>query len=186
MKRCFKCKLEKPLDDFYKHKQMADGYLNKCKVCTKKDVSVGTVPRVCTECGKDFKALTGEVNRGGGLVCSRSCYYDRLRRTVKRGKDSPNWKADSVGYGGLHSWVKKHLGKPNYCEFCKSTSAKKYEWSNKSGEYKRLLSDWQRLCTKCHNAYDEMPRKRKETIVKKYGTLSYVTKDDKTGKFIPY
>jgi len=38
-KTCFKCKVEKPITDYYVHPAMGDGRLGKCKECARKDVT---------------------------------------------------------------------------------------------------------------------------------------------------
>lgn len=154
MKTCFKCNQTKDISEYYFHKQMADGHLNKCKDCTKKDVKRGTVPRVCTECDKHFMALATEVKRrgGGAYTCSRSCYYKRLEKLM-----TAKYPVKS-SYHTIHNWVYKMGGKASKCELC-SVKGSTYHWSNKSGDYKQDMSDWWELCVKCHHKYDNISEK---------------------------
>jgi hypothetical protein len=80
-----------------------------------------------------------------------------IKRFVAFGKNHPLWKGDDVSYSGLHYWLERRLGKPRVCDHCGTINAKKYEWANKSGKYKRDITDWVRLCSRCHRIYDNHP-----------------------------
>jgi len=78
------------------------------------------------------------------------------------GKNNPMWKGDKVGYSALHEWVHKKLAKPLACNLC--SEVKPLDLANKSGEYKRDLTDWIWLCRKCHVKYDHVSEKRAITM----------------------
>lgn len=74
--------------------------------------------------------------------------------TIK-GKNHWNYKGeDNVLMGRKHKIIEIKYGKPNYCEICKSTKKKKYEWSNKYHKYNMKKEYWQRLCNGCHQRFD--------------------------------
>jgi len=117
VKTCRKCLVEKPLSDFYAHKDMADGHLNKCKCCTKLDlrISRATKPRVCrprrsravfpkpvrvskripnmkricVTCGDEFEKHPYYVKKYGGKYCSIKC------RTFI-GENNPKWRGGRI------------------------------------------------------------------------------------------
>jgi len=83
---------------------------------------------------------------------NKTSFQKGHKRTVE--ELNANWKGNEVGYGALHDWLKLRLGKPRYCETCGTKKAKKYEWANISGEYRRDVTDWRRLCVSCHRKLD--------------------------------
>lgn len=46
MKVCFKCHRSLPFGEFYRHPEMADGHLGKCKDCTRDDVTEHRIKNV--------------------------------------------------------------------------------------------------------------------------------------------
>jgi len=91
------------------------------------------------------------------LVCNKIitygykyCHYHGVPKDEKHA----DWKGDYVGYRALHDWIERKLGKPQKCEFCESTIAKRYHWANLNHKYNRKFTDWVRLCVSCHRYYD--------------------------------
>jgi len=93
--------------------------------------------------------------------------YHRVKilKGYATGERSPNWKGNEVGNVALHNWVARHRGRPSVCEHCgleDPQHPRRFQWANKSGEYKRDLEDWLRLCGKCHFVYDKQHLRRRD------------------------
>ena len=129
--------------------------IGKAKFCSKECAYADKHNRIsknCLTCNKEFIIKPSRIKYGLGKYCSKNCFYERPDKP--REEKHHCWKGDKVGYSAMHDWIIRQKGRPKICEHCGTTTAKKFEWANVSGEYKREISDWIRLCTKCHIAFD--------------------------------
>jgi len=150
-KECQQCGKKFPKPPKYSQKQWENAKYcsNECDGKSKRNGK--TVE--CEYCGGKFYTQPSVKQK----YCSSSCFAkDRPKEEHSR------WKESGVGMPALHEWVEKELGKPDNCEHCDRDNAARYEWANKSGEYKRDTDDWIRLCSVCHKAYDGMTLFTKE------------------------
>jgi len=129
MKTCFKCRRELPLSEFYKHKQMGDGHLNKCKKCTKSDST---------------------KHRNDNLEKIRA--YDRMRGNRQTNEYRNEYKLKHPNKYKAHTLVgnairdKKLFREP--CEFC---GTKDDIHAHHDDYLKPLNVCW--LCAACHSQW---------------------------------
>ena len=107
-KKCFKCGNVKPLTDFYKHKEMPDGHVNKCKECNKNDVRENYKKKSSNEEWLEKERIRGREK------------YHRLnyKESQKEWDKNKPWKKSNI-YKNLRSKFKEvpithHLHHWNY------------------------------------------------------------------------
>lgn len=124
-KACFKCGDVQPLDAFYRHPNMADGHLNKCKMCARRDVQDNYAKR-----------------RAQYQSYDKSRYKHRYQRGDFRPRDATKEKARIT----LHNAINRgKVSRPPRCERCHATCKPHGHHEDYS---KPLTVQW--LCRPCH------------------------------------
>lgn len=135
----------------------------------------------CAICPNDFEVVLSRIGRArycsfdcrnkgisNGLFNNKRCVGRKpwnkglngihlSPKTEWAKSNEKQFDGDINAYNRLHRWVRKNLGRPETCESCLESglAREKIHWANKSREYKKELTDWIRLCAKCHFDYDK-------------------------------
>ena len=159
MKNCIICKAIKPLDEFYKHKKMTDGHLNKCKECTK---SQSKERENKLRLNPDW--VEKEKER------AREKYY-RLNYREKH-KPSPESKKKA-----MDRYIKKYPEKYKAKNYTQHIICKKgnnlHHWSYNKEHYKDVIE----LSVKSHNKIHRFMKYDKKTFM--YKDLNGILLDTK-------
>lgn len=131
-KTCFKCNQEKPLHLFYKHPNMADGHLNKCIACAKKDVTKHR--------GKNLPKIRA-YDRARASLPHRKEASKRYLETYRRRHKKREIATRAVAYAIRRGYLRK---KP--CLRCGSLRSVAHHEN-----YDKML-DVMWLCQPCHKA----------------------------------
>ena len=137
-KECFKCKKEKPLSEFYKHPQMKDGYLNKCKPCAKEDVTANR---------------NNNIDKVRQYDRDRSKLPHRMKLNTERCKEfRKQFPLAYKAHTAVNNAVRDgRLIKPEICSSCKKPAT---QIEGHHEDYNKPLEiTW--LCASCHRKLDK-------------------------------
>lgn len=109
VKKCFKCHHTKPLERFYVHRRMADGHLNKCKSCTKRDVKKRYYdPRFIAR----IRTYEKQRNQTAERKATKLAYQKRRRQQFPGRKRANAWVCNAVRDGRLKRLPCEICGNP--------------------------------------------------------------------------
>jgi len=137
-KTCMKCGELKPLSDFYKHPMMKDGHLNKCKECTKKDVSNNYYKN---------KKYYQEYEHSEKRIASRRERSGKYLKQHRLNNPEKNRARRILAY----NIRKGYITKPSICIVCKEES--EHIQAHHSDYSKPLDVVW--CCPQCHRDIHE-------------------------------
>jgi hypothetical protein len=128
----------------------------KCKDC---DKIIWNVSIRCKSCNRSFcnKKNSQKISlrmKGNTFFKGKKHKLESMEilSEKRKGTLNPIWKGDKVGYGALHSWIKRNKHKSKLCENCRIN--KSFDLANISGEYKRDINDYKWICRSCHMKED--------------------------------
>jgi hypothetical protein len=163
MKVCFKCGIEKDFSFFYKHKMMGDGYLGKCKECTKQDARKHRDDNL--EKVKEYdRNRPNAKERNKRFIESHKKRMENPAYREKVNKQRNDWSLRNTVKRAAHIITgnairdSRLLKQP--CEVC---GLKKNVQAHHDDYEKPLIVRW--LCVKHHNEHhkQERDKKRKST-----------------------
>lgn len=149
-KSCFKCGAEKPLTEFYRHSAMADGHLNKCKTCTKKDSAKHREENLESVQAYDRNRPNREKRneeRGERLKRDYAEDPDKFleRQRKYRAEEPEKYRARNAVSNAVRDG---RLFRPDHCTACGTSCIP--EGHHPSYEVSEWLTvDW--LCSSCHH-----------------------------------
>jgi hypothetical protein len=143
-KICFKCGIEKELSEFYKHKKMADGHVNKCKECNKKDVRENRSKNI--DYYQEYDRKRANLKH---RVDARKEYAQTKEYAESHSKASSKWDSSNPIKKWVHGIVRRAISngtliKQN-CEWCDTDKS----IHGHHCDYAKPL-DVMWLCAQCH------------------------------------